>query len=122
MSPGVKSVWRVGAACVLLLGLCGCTNADWNQVARLWESRREASPVAYGTARDNGAVADADTAHTGADQGASAVASSSASATGFCHQAAANAAQHATANGFTPPTVKRLKRQQLAQCEALMAQ
>ncbi len=122
MSPGMKSVWRAGAACVLFLGLCGCTNADWNQVARLWEPRSEVAQADYGATKDTRAAAKADTTHRGADQTASVAAAGSPSASGFCHQAAANAAQRATVNGFTPRSVERLRRQQLAQCEALMAQ
>lgn len=122
MSPVVKCVWRAGATGVLLFGLCGCTNADWNQVARLWEHRSEASRADYGAATQTNATANSKTTPTGVDQNSSMAAASNASATGFCHQAAANAAQHATTNGFTPQTVERVRRQELTQCEALMAQ
>ena len=121
MSPGIKGVWRASAACVLLLGLCGCTNADWNQVARLWEPRSENSQADYTAKGDTSASAAATGAEVNQDTSVAA-SSSSASATGFCHQAAANAAQHATQNGFTPQTVERLRRKEMAQCQALMAQ
>ena len=123
MSPGMKRVWRASAAGVLLLGLCGCTNADWNQVARLWEPRSETAQADYGPSGDTSATASAATTSTGTTQDTTVAASGSgASSTGFCHQAAANEAQHARQNGFTPKSVERLRRQQLAQCQALMAQ
>lgn len=122
MSFGVKSVWRAGAASVLLLGLCGCTNADWNQVAHLWEPRSETAQPDYSATSQSSAATSPDATSTGTDRSTSVAAASGASAMGFCHQAAANAAQHATSNGFTPQTVERVRRQELAQCEALMAQ
>ena len=122
MSPGVKSVWRAGAASVLLLGLCGCTNADWNHVARLWEPSSETAQADYGATTQNNAAANPGATPTATDQSTSVAAENGASAMGFCHQAAANAAQHATTNGFTPKTVERVRQQELSQCEALMAQ
>jgi hypothetical protein len=119
----MKRVWRASAASVLLLGLCGCTNADWNQVARLWEPRSDNAQAEYGASGGTSATASSTSTPTGTNQDASVDASTgSAAAMGFCHQAAANEAQHATQNGFTPQTVERLRRQQLAQCQALMAQ
>ncbi|MDE2463189.1 MAG: hypothetical protein KGO02_05705 [Alphaproteobacteria bacterium] len=128
MTIRVRRALRSGSACVLLLALCGCTNADWARVARLWEPSHTGYQDDYGNSSANTSTSGVSgtvtaTAPTSTSAGSTGQAATGSDSDGdFCHQAAHSAARHATSDGFTPATVARVYRQQLAQCEALMAQ